>query len=190
MVPRPDNKRDEDYDPIALPKDRTVNDYETGEQVKEALTERPLSGSQDWVLEKFDRNTTIENPNSIEDESNRLLCLKSYHVLDTGPEIEFEEITREAKKYFDCPIAVVSLIDMGRQWFKSIQGLDVESTPRCLAFCAHVVKRKADMGVLIVPDATKDPRFKDNALVAGKQWHATPSLVSRKRFQNNVLIFF
>jgi GAF domain-containing protein len=171
MVPRPDSKLEntrEEYDLIfTKPQDRTVNDYETCEQVKEALAECPLSGRQDWVLDKFEKSTSIENPNCIEYEANRLLCLKSYHMLDTPPEIEFEEITMEAKKFFGCPIVVLSLIDMGRQWFKSIQGLDVESTPRCLAFCSHVVKRKADKGVLVVPDATKDARFKDNELVTG-----------------------
>jgi GAF domain-containing protein len=69
--------------------------------------------------------------------------------------------------FSQTPIAVVSLVDFGRQWFKSIQGLPVESTPRCVAFCAHVVKRKAKDGVMVVPDATKDDRFKDNPLVAG-----------------------
>jgi hypothetical protein len=57
------------------------------------------------------------------------------------------------------------VVDMGRQCFKSIQGFPIDSAPRYLAFCSHVVKRKEEYGVLVVLGATKDPRFKDNALV-------------------------
>ena len=84
-------------------------------------------------------------------------------------------------KISQTPIAVVSLVDFGRQWFKSIQGLSVESTPRCLAFCSHVVKRKARDGVMVVPDATKDDRFKDNPLVTGGpkiRFYAGAALIS------------
>ena len=66
---------------------------------------------------------------------------------------------------FDVPIAVVSLVDMGRQWFKSIQGLDAQETPRSCAFCAHVsrIQRKEQAAtVMVVTDATQDVRFKDN----------------------------
>ena len=61
----------------------------------------------------------------------------------------------------------VSLVDMGRQWFKSIQGLDADQTPRSCAFCAHVVQRKETSGVMVIEDATKDPRFAENPLVVG-----------------------
>jgi GAF domain-containing protein len=165
MVPRADKPpRDEE---IAEPKDRTVVDYDSAEQVCEALKSVDLSGNKDWTLNKFDVKTSIADQNNIEDEAERLLCLKSYGILDTENEVEFEAITKEAADFFGCPIAAVSLVDMGRQWFKSIQGLPVESTPRCLAFCSHVVKRKEQDGVLVVADATKDPRFMENPLVTG-----------------------
>lgn len=152
-------------DIIAEPKDRTVADYASVDEIRRALGEVDLSGNLDWTLKNYDPKTTIKSPNSIDNEAARLMVLKSYDILDTGREVEFEDITKECKNFFQCPIAVVSLVDMGRQWFKSIQGLPVESTPRCLAFCAHVVKQnKSD--VMVVPDASKDPRFMHNPLVA------------------------
>jgi GAF domain-containing protein len=141
---------------------RTVSYYHSAADVSEALAER------DWELGVYNATTTVADPNNIDDETARLLCLKSYNMLDTKQEIEFELITQQAQKAFDCPIAVVSLVDMGRQWFKSIQGLPgVEETPRCLAFCAHVVKQKNLIEVMVVPDATKDVRFQNNPLVTG-----------------------
>ena len=95
------------------------------------------------------------------------MVLQSYNILETEQEPEFEELTREAKEVFGVPIAVVSIVDMGRQWFKSVQGLDAEETPRDGAFCAHVVQRRAKDGILEVKDATKDFRFEDNPLVVG-----------------------
>lgn len=166
MPPQASRKHPEDHDAIVEPpRDRTVADYGSMGEIMKALKQFDLSGNQDWALKNYDKNTTVSSPNNIKDEAERLMVLKSYDILDTDTENEFEAITNEAKTFFDCPVAVVSLVDMGRQWFKSIQGLPVSSTPRCLAFCAHVVKRKEKDGILVVPDATKDPRFKDNALV-------------------------
>jgi GAF domain-containing protein len=96
--------------------------------------------------------------------------LKSYNILDSAhlDEPEFEFITQEAQKVFDCPIAIISLVDLGRQWFKSIQGLQgAESTPRCMAFCSRVIQQKNPRHVMVVPDATKDVRFQNNPLVTG-----------------------
>lgn len=165
MAPRTSNKHSGNEEMVMEPQDRTVADYISVKEIKRALNEFDLSGDQDWALKNYDKKTTIESPNDVDDEVDRLEVLKSYDILDTEKESEFEEITNEAKAFFDCPIAIVSLVDMGRQWFKSVQGLPVDSTPRCLAFCAHVVKRKERDGVMVVPDATQDNRFKDNALV-------------------------
>ena len=85
-------------------------------------------------------------------------------MLDTPPEERFDRYTRIAAGLFDVPIAMVSLIDRDRQWFKSRHGFDVAETPRETAFCAHTI---LDRAVLQVPDALQDARFADNPVVAG-----------------------
>jgi hypothetical protein len=96
-------------------------------------------------------------PHNMEDEVERLLVLQSYLVLDTDREEAFERITGIASRVFDVPIALLSLVDMGRQWFLSNR--DIRETPRKDTFCAHIVESKHN--IHIVPDATKDIYFKD-----------------------------
>ena len=96
------------------------------------------------------------------DESNRLAQLRALTILDTDAEERFDRITRLAQRLFGVPIALVSLVDEDRQWFKSVIGLDVPETPREQSFCAHAILGSE---VLYVPDATVDPRFADNPLV-------------------------
>jgi len=130
-----------------------------------------LDPKLDWVLENYHKETT--RPQTVEEEMRRLLVLKSYLVLDgkntatNATSSTFEDITLEAQQRFDCPIVLISLIDLGRQWFLSNRGLpeDVHETPRKYAFCAHCIQSKDD--ALIVPDATLDPRFQHNPLVTG-----------------------
>jgi diguanylate cyclase (GGDEF)-like protein len=98
------------------------------------------------------------------DENARLATLRVLQVLDTDPEERFDRITRMARRLFQVPIALVSLIDADRQWFKSAQGLDVRETPRDISFCGHAIMSD---DLLIVPDATGDARFADNPLVTG-----------------------
>ncbi|CAO3362278.1 response regulator [Azospirillum melinis] len=98
------------------------------------------------------------------DEGGRLAVLQSYGIIDTPPEPEFDNITRLAQHFFRTRIALVSLIDRDRQWFKSRTGLEATETHRDFAFCAHAI---LDDGVLVVPDATKDRRFAGNPLVTG-----------------------
>jgi hypothetical protein len=102
----------------------------------------------------------------MEEEVERLLVLQSYLVLDTDREDAFERITSIASRVFDAPIALLSLVDLGREWFLSNHGMgDVRETPRKDSFCAHIVESKHN--ILIVPDTTKDTRFNENPLVVG-----------------------
>jgi len=96
------------------------------------------------------------------DEEERLKQLRSLTILDTPPEERFDRVTRMAKRLFGVPIALVSLVDENRQWFKSCFGLSVTETDRRISFCGHAILNN---GVLVINDATKDERFFDNPLV-------------------------
>lgn len=97
-------------------------------------------------------------------EAQRLDALKRYQVLDTLPEESFDRLTRIASTVIGVPIALVSLIDSNRQWFKSACGLDATETSRDIAFCAYAI---LDYEPFIVENALEDPRFQDNPLVQG-----------------------
>ncbi len=96
-------------------------------------------------------------------ESDRLQALDEYRILDSFPEREYDEIVELTSAMFETPISFISLIESERQWFKSIKGLDVEEAERKYAFCNHTIRRPNE--VMVVPDATKDDRFKDNPYV-------------------------
>ena len=97
-------------------------------------------------------------------EDERLAALRCYNVLDTPAERDFDDLALLASRICGTPMALVSLVDEGRQWFKARVGVEAKETPREMAFCAHALSR-AD--VLIVPDATADERFSSNPLVTG-----------------------
>lgn len=102
------------------------------------------------------------HPPTPANERERLQTLRDLDLLDTAPEERFDRITRIARQLFSVPIALVSLVDENRQWFKSRQGLDATETPRNISFCGHAI---IDKQPLIVCDALEDPRFADNPLV-------------------------
>ncbi|PPK71001.1 GAF domain-containing protein [Actinokineospora auranticolor] len=97
-------------------------------------------------------------------EIQRLAAVRALRLLDTPREERFDRITRLAQRLLGVPIALVSLVDVDRQWFKSCVGLEGESTPRDVSFCTHAV---AAGTLLEVFDATEDPRFADNPHVLG-----------------------
>lgn len=100
-------------------------------------------------------------------ESERVALLHSFQILDTGNEESFDRITNLATKLFHTPMCLVSLIDTGRQWFKSRVGMAAQETSRDLAFCAYAILHDSP-DVLLVPDASKDRRFMYNSLVTGE----------------------
>ncbi|MCX7193197.1 MAG: EAL domain-containing protein [Proteobacteria bacterium] len=122
---------------------------------------------------------TASFPNN---EQARLETLRSYDILDTEPEAEFDSMVQLAAAICETPIAAISLIDSDRQWFKAITGLDTKETSRDLAFCAHAILQKE---ILIVPDALKDDRFFDNALVTAEpniRFYAGAPLISSEGY--------
>ena len=96
-------------------------------------------------------------------EAQRLERLRRFGVLDTLPQEAFENITALASAICETPVALISFVDEDRQWFKSRVGLEVQQTPRELAFCAHAIRHPQH--VMVIEDATRDPRFSDNPLV-------------------------
>lgn len=107
----------------------------------------------------------MQEPALPPDETERLAALHRLDILDTPPEARFDRITRLACSTFNVPIALVSLVDSQRQWFKSCQGLDVRETPRSLSFCAHALFSPE---ILLVADTLEDPRFVDHPAVTGE----------------------
>lgn len=99
-----------------------------------------------------------------ENEEERLAALVELELLDTAPEPEFDEIVALAARIADAPIALVSLVDREREWFKAKVGLDDVELPREVAFCAHAILNDE---LFVVTDARVDPRFCDNPLVTG-----------------------
>ncbi|CAM3589713.1 sensor domain-containing diguanylate cyclase [Rahnella bruchi] len=106
----------------------------------------------------------MKTPEMPADEAKRLHALRAYNLLDTPPEERFDRLTRLARRLFDVPIALVSLVDVNRQWFKSCQGLAVTETSRDVSFCAHAI---LDNEIMLVPNTLSDERFYDNPLVTG-----------------------
>jgi signal transduction histidine kinase/CheY-like chemotaxis protein len=107
----------------------------------------------------------MREPKPPANENERLAALARYGVLDTAPELAYDEIVKLAAHICGTPIALVSLVDERRQWFKARLGVEAEETPRELSFCGHVVESGK---LLIVADARADERFADNPWVIGE----------------------
>lgn len=106
----------------------------------------------------------MQAPKKPADESVRLATLRALKILDTAPEERFDRLTRLAKRLFGVPIALISLVDDKRQWFKSVQGLGVRETSREISFCGHAILGDS---LFLVANAQEDERFADNPLVTG-----------------------
>ena len=121
-----------------------------------------VAGSRD-TSGMVDTNSEGETIHST-DEQERLRILRSYQILDTPEEPEFDSLTRLATRLCEVPIATVTLVDANRQWFKAKTGLTVAETSRDVAFCDYAIR---DTQPLVIPDTLLDPRFRDNPLVTG-----------------------
>jgi len=107
----------------------------------------------------------MKKPEIPANEADRLRNLWEYEVLDTAPEPSFDALTSLAAHIAGAPVALISLVDANRQWFKSRHGLEVAETPRAVSICAHCVAAEAP---LVIPDTSRDERFADNPLVTGE----------------------
>src|SRR5690242_20540773 len=117
-----------------------------------------------------------------DNEIDRLTALYSLDILDTAPEQDFDDIVALASNVCGTPMSLVTLVDMDRQWFKARVGLDEIETDREISFCAHAILGR---DLLVVPDATKDPRFADNPQVDcanGIRFYAGAPLVTTEGF--------
>lgn len=115
-----------------------------------------------------------------ENEAARLAALRACEILDTPPDASLDDLTRLAARICETPIALISLIDESRQWFKARVGLDVPSTDRDIAFCSHAI---LEPDLMVVPDALHDERFSRNPLVTGEphiRMYAGAPLVTRE----------
>lgn len=104
----------------------------------------------------------MQEPRLPENEAERIATLHSLKILDTPHDDRFDRYTRIAARIFDMPIALISLVDESRQWFKSVEGFEGSETPREVSFCGHAILGNE---VFEVRNTRQDPRFRDNPLV-------------------------
>jgi anti-sigma regulatory factor (Ser/Thr protein kinase) len=97
-------------------------------------------------------------------EAQRLAALRRYRILDTDPEQAFDDLALLASQICGTPIALITLVDADRQWFKARVGVTMHETSRSVSFCTHVIRQE---GLFVVPDAREDGAFRDNPMVTG-----------------------
>jgi hypothetical protein len=143
-----------------------------------------FSSSSDWQLSNYDRENSIEP--TVEQEARRLLALKSFQILETAREDEFDQVAREVRDRLGVPWTVMGFVDLGRVWVKASGGstFDATEVSRCDSFCAHAVLKRE--GILVVRDLALDSRFRDNPYVAGSpgfRFHVGVPLVTPDGFK-------
>lgn len=129
----------------------------------------------------------MQEPAVPKDEAARVSMLHSLNILDTRRDARFDRYTETSARTFDMPIAVISLVDRYRQWFKSAAGLHESETPRNISFCGHAILGD---DVFEVPNARRDPRFSDNPLVVREphiQFYAGAPLITPDGFKLGTL---
>lgn len=122
-----------------------------------------------------------------ENEAQRLQALHEYEILDTEAEAAFDNLTRLAVYICKTPIALITLVDSDRQWFKSKIELSESETSRDISFCSHAI---LEPGPMVVPDTLQDERFKDNPLVVSEpkiRFYAGAPLTTDKGFKLGTL---
>jgi GAF domain-containing protein len=113
-------------------------------------------------------------------EAERLEALRRYEILDSEPELAFDDLALLASHICATPMAAISLVAEDRQWFKARVGFAVTQTPRSISFCTHAIQQR---GIFVVPDASKDERLRDNPQVTGDphiRFYAGAPLIARE----------
>ena len=153
----------------------------------EKLEMQNLDQALDWVLENYDAETTHQQ--TMEEELRRLLVLKSFLALDIERHEAFDRITALAQEYFRCPINIIGLMDLGRQWLVSSIGFgDAKEVPRKATVCIHTLQSNLDC--FVVPDTTKDARFSNSSFVTGPpeiRFYAGVPLISKEGYKLGTL---
>ena len=121
----------------------------------------------------------VSKPDLSAGEAARLAALRAYQILDTPPERSFDDLTLLASHICGTPMALITLVDEDRQWFKSRIGVSFVETSRAISFCTHAIKQRE---IMIVPNALTDERLRDNPTVTGDlhiRFYAGAPLITR-----------